>query len=147
MVRLRLTRVNPVEAAGPFEDFDEIFRRSAFEEADQFYDKHYTAGGQDRSGPRRIVMRQALAGMLWSKQYFYYDVSIRGSRNITWSPGPIRSCATRVRNGEWFHMYQRRYHFDAGQVGISLVCGVGPGISHTGACSRSIRISPSRSST
>ena len=49
-------------------------------------------------------MRQALAGMLWSKQYFYYDLE-------TWleehGAGPTVPAAQRrrVRNAEWLHMY------------------------------------------
>ena len=52
---------------------------------------------------RAQVMRQALAGMLWSKQYFYYDLD-------TWleehgvGPGSPAWLRQRVRNAEWFHM-------------------------------------------
>ena len=46
-------------------------------------------------------MRQALAGMLWSKQYFYFDVA-------TWlkehGVDPERSSDIQMRNSEWFHM-------------------------------------------
>src|SRR5579872_5614187 len=49
------------------------------------------------------VMRQALAGMLWSKQYYYYDVDMwlteRGVDPFKFKPpaGP--------RNDHWHHMY------------------------------------------
>ena len=49
------------------------------------------------------VMRQALAGMLWSKQFFYYDVN-------TWleehgaSLSQPNDRRRGIRNGEWFHM-------------------------------------------
>ena len=48
-------------------------------------------------------MRQALAGMMWTKQYFYYDVDkwLR-ERNVTpWTPVAEKR---HVRNSEWFHM-------------------------------------------
>ncbi len=49
-------------------------------------------------------MRQALAGMLWTKQYFYYDLDAwLAEHNVSaWSPPEERR---RVRNGEWFHMH------------------------------------------
>jgi hypothetical protein len=53
---------------------------------------------------RASVMRQALAGMLWSKQYFYYDLDTWLAEHHVrpWSPPEQRR---RVRNGEWFHMH------------------------------------------
>ncbi|HEY9660733.1 MAG TPA: hypothetical protein V6C65_19930, partial [Allocoleopsis sp.] len=50
------------------------------------------------------LMRQALAGMLWSKQYFYYDVDkwLEEHHVTPWSGVEQRQ---RMRNGEWFHMY------------------------------------------
>ena len=50
-----------------------------------------------------MVMRQALAGMLWSKQYFYYDLNkwLKEHNVGPWSPPEARR---RVRNSEWFHM-------------------------------------------
>src|SRR5256885_9280277 len=40
-------------------------------EADEFYEELTPAGA---STDEANVVRQALAGMLWSKQFFYYDV-------------------------------------------------------------------------
>ena len=42
-------------------------------EADEFYSSITPAATQSDKD-RVNVMRQALAGMLWTKQYFYYDV-------------------------------------------------------------------------
>ena len=67
---LRL-RFRKADATGtPFGDFDQIFsvRR---EEANEFY------GALQKDIPdadARLVQRQALAGMLWSKQFYYFDV-------------------------------------------------------------------------
>lgn len=72
-VRLRLTTANPANAGRVFEGFDEVIA-TRLREADEFY------GGITpppvKANPERArIMRQALAGMLWSKQYFYYDMS------------------------------------------------------------------------
>lgn len=95
-VRMRLT----AKLAGAA--FGDIFTRTVSErksEADEFY-SCITPGGL--SEDQVLVMRQALAGMLWSKQYYYYDVNEwlreRGA-------DPQRGDATKApRNREWFHM-------------------------------------------
>src|SRR5664280_788108 len=74
-VRLRLT---DTELAGaldgeraPFgSGFDAVISRRRAE-ADEFYDASMPAGMSE--GERRVV-RQALAGMLWSKQHYYFDI-------------------------------------------------------------------------
>jgi hypothetical protein len=57
--------------ADPWTDFDEVAagRRA---EADEFYAELTPSESTDDEA---LVLRQALAGMLWSKQLFYYDVS------------------------------------------------------------------------
>ena len=96
-VRLRLT----IESyRDPFAGFDAVIddRRR---EADDFYDR-LQAG---LSGDRRLVQRQALAGMIWSKQFFYYDVPqwLNGDPG---QPAPP-SERTRGRNRDWRHLQQR----------------------------------------
>jgi hypothetical protein len=96
-VRLRL---RPAAVAGPaFDaDFDETFvlRRA---EADAFY--HAIIPTHLDEDGRRVI-RQALAGMLWSKQHYHYDVA-RWLEQHDASPfdGEQRRD---VRNAEWFHM-------------------------------------------
>ena len=46
-------------------------------------------------------MRQALAGMLWSKQYFYFDVDFWLTEH---GIDPIKPGGRFMRNREWFHM-------------------------------------------
>ncbi|MFX8860477.1 hypothetical protein ABTM70_20380, partial [Acinetobacter baumannii] len=49
------------------------------------------------------VMRQALAGMLWSKQYYEYDVHRwLGEHGV--SPWDQNAMSSSVRNVGWFHM-------------------------------------------
>jgi hypothetical protein len=70
VVRLRLSHEPPTERREPFTDFERVFQERQ-QESDQFYDSITPAGV---SRDEAAAMRQALAGMLWSKQYFGYDV-------------------------------------------------------------------------
>ncbi|MFD0289394.1 MGH1-like glycoside hydrolase domain-containing protein [Streptomyces lutosisoli] len=92
-VRLRLS---DSELADWEAEFDAIMdRRRA--EADEFYDGLGAPGMKD---DERLVVRQALAGMLWSKQYYAYDVE-------RWLAGhgvdPLGT-DPKVRNSGWYHM-------------------------------------------
>ena len=49
------------------------------------------------------MMRQALAGMLWSKQYYEYDVH-RWLREHGVNPWSVHAQSTSVRNASWFHL-------------------------------------------
>ena len=66
-VRLRLSSTTHDD---PFGDFDEI-RSLRIDEADKFYNAVLNPTLDDEA---RTVQRQALAGMVWSKQMYYYDV-------------------------------------------------------------------------
>ncbi len=92
VVRLRLSRPADPEADRFGEDFDHHLSVRQ-EEADAFYDALAPAS---LTPDERAVMRQALAGMLWSKQYYEYDVQewLQGSRG----PGGA------TRNHDWAHM-------------------------------------------
>jgi hypothetical protein len=46
-------------------------------------------------------MRQALAGMLWSKQYFFFDVDKWLEEH---DADPLLGEKRQVRNRDWFHM-------------------------------------------
>ena len=101
VVRLRLTAPVEGEPESPFKGFDQLFAER-LKEADEFYASIMPPAV--RADPdRALVMRQALAGMLWSKQYFYYDLNkwLKEHRVGPESPPEVRS---RVRNSEWFHM-------------------------------------------
>jgi hypothetical protein len=103
-IRLRLIKRDEaregLNALGrkPFSDFDLVFKQRR-DEADEFY------GTIQREIPEediRRVQRQALAGMIWSKQFFYYDVRewLRGDPNQP-TPPPQR---LKGRNHEWTHL-------------------------------------------
>ncbi len=83
----------------PFADFDEVFaQRKA--EANAYYDE-LQEGIDDPDA--RLVQRQAFAGLLWTKQFYAYDVA-------TWEngdPAPPKPPPGRgaVRNGDWQHLF------------------------------------------
>jgi hypothetical protein len=102
VVRLHLGRVAANQRTAPFENFEDVFA-ARLKEADEFYDG-ITPAKVKADPDRAMVMRQAMAGMLWSKQYFYYDLNVwlREHQVEPMSPPDLRQ---KVRNGEWFHMY------------------------------------------
>jgi len=98
-VRLRLTDVH---AATPRESFGKAFEdmfATRIRDADEFY-AAITPRALTEDQSR--VMRQALAGMLWSKQYFSFDAERWLNEHGT-HPLSGRG-TTAIRNGEWYHM-------------------------------------------
>lgn len=95
IIRVRLSPGSP--RLSPFADFDGVFdlRKS---EADEFY-----AQLQDRIADEdlRRIQRQAFAGILWSKQYFYYDLT----EWLEGDPTRPKPSETRLdgRNAGWAH--------------------------------------------
>ena len=99
-VRLRLEASDTAatDLTDPFANFNAIVaRRKA--EADQFY---ATVHPKQATDDEKHVQRQAFAGMLWSKQYYYYDVS----RWLDGDPNQPSPPATRQlgRNHTWPHL-------------------------------------------
>jgi hypothetical protein len=107
VVLLRLSNVAPAAltqsdggAAGPFGSQFEATLQARRQEADAFYATIIPAV---LTADEANVMRQALAGMLWSKQFYYYNVDQwleeRGSDPFK----PTRKAAP--RNDHWHHMH------------------------------------------
>src|SRR5215467_13186495 len=95
---LRLSDQPPDQLSDPFgKPFAQLIRARR-SEADEFY-RRLTPRGLDDDAAG--IMRQALAGMLWSKQYFGFDVSKWLEEH---GAGPMLPGARQVRNSEWFHM-------------------------------------------
>ena len=95
VVRLRLSAHPP---GNPFETFDQVFATRQ-QEADEFYDR---ITPRSLSEDERRVHRQALAGMLWSKQFYHFDLDRWLSEH---QAHPMTGADSRnVRNTEWFHM-------------------------------------------
>jgi hypothetical protein len=104
-IRLRLTTHAPAASrqkskgnAFPFgQAFDETFA-ARVREADEFY-KSVTPPSV--SADAANVMRQAIAGMLWSKQYYYFDANAWLEKHRA---HPLHRGSRDFRNREWFHM-------------------------------------------
>jgi hypothetical protein len=80
------------------ESFDAVMTARR-READEFYATIIPRSlGSDGAG----VMRQALAGMLWSKQFYYYDVDRWLSDH---GADPFNPRRAAPRNDRWHHMY------------------------------------------
>ena len=95
-LRLRLRLAS--EPAPPFDDFDAVFA-ARIAEADEF---HAALAAGDTDSDRCLVQRQALAGMLWSKQFYYYDVHLWLEGDpVGPKPPPGRGS---IRNGDWEHV-------------------------------------------
>ncbi|MFN8475744.1 MAG: glucosidase [Anaerolineae bacterium] len=99
VVRLRLTKSAATHPSPfVFSDFDALFaERKA--EADLFYAELQPKSLTD---DERNVQRQAFAGMLWSKQFYYYDVE----RWLDGDPGhpPPPAERRQARNSDWRHL-------------------------------------------
>jgi hypothetical protein len=102
VIRLRLTKTTPMEVGDPMEGFEAIVA-DRLREANEFYDA-ITPESVRLDVDRSNIYRQALAGMLWSKQYFYYDLDqwLKEHGVTPWMPPEQKR---RARNSEWFHMY------------------------------------------
>jgi len=93
VIRLRLR-----DEAGIGDDFDGVFAARE-READEFYAELAPAGISDDEAR---VLRQALAGMLWTKQFYHYDVP----RWLMGDPAgpPPPQARWNGRNHDWLHL-------------------------------------------
>jgi hypothetical protein len=95
-LRLRLSVKRHVDF---FRDFDSVFGER-LREADEFYDS-MQGGIPDKD--KRAIQRQAFAGMLWSKQYYYFDVA-RWIAGDSKQPSPPHQ-RRHGRNSQWTHLH------------------------------------------
>ena len=91
-------RFAPADLRLPFDDADAVLaaRRS---EADEFYGE---LANPVLSDDERLVQRQALAGLLWCKQYYHYEVR-RWLQGDPTQPPPPES-RWNGRNADWQHL-------------------------------------------
>ena len=94
-VRVRLATAKVRDAFGGFEN---IFK-SRIADADEFYER---ITPRSLNEDERRVHRQALAGMLWTKQFYYFDLD-RWLQEHKSHP-LLESGRRGMRNTEWFHM-------------------------------------------
>jgi mannosylglycerate hydrolase MGH1-like protein/glycosyl hydrolase family 63 len=96
-IKLRLINKLPKGAA-----FGASFNSTFAKRKSEAYD-FYAMRSENLSPDEQSIQRQAFAGLLWSKQYYQYDVR-------TWSQGdpvgpPPPPGRKKVRNGGWTHLY------------------------------------------
>jgi hypothetical protein len=98
-VRFSDTRAAAAPSRPVGDDFDDVFA-SRIREADEFY-----AGviPPSLSPDAALVMRQSLAGLLWSKQYYHYVVDHWLAGDPTQPPPPPERL--QGRNHDWKHLY------------------------------------------
>ena len=94
-IRLKLTAQFQTK---PFDDFDSHFDRRLAEANEFFEGLQHGIADKDK----RNIQRQAIAGLLWSKQFFYYDIQ----QWLKGDPGQPTPPAERKqgRNHEWTHV-------------------------------------------
>ncbi len=97
-IRLRWSRRSDADLGDGFDRVVAERRR----EADEFY---ASLTPEDATADEALVLRQAAAGMLWSKQFFHYNVE----RWFDGDPGqpPPPPQRREVRNGDWPHLDNR----------------------------------------
>jgi hypothetical protein len=95
-VTIRLRLCDSFRGNDAFDDFDAVLdaRRA---EADAFWDEVL---GSELADDERLVARQAFAGLLWSKQYYAFNVEQWLSEN---GRDPL-AADTAARNGDWRHL-------------------------------------------
>jgi hypothetical protein len=95
-IGMRLKR--ETNSFAPAQGFDEVFEQR-IAEADAFYDA-LQSNVPDKDGKQ--IHRQALAGLIWSKQFYHFDVK-RWLNGDASQPTPPESRRT-GRNSDWRHL-------------------------------------------
>ena len=107
VIRLRLTDVRPhdlpsaypANGGNPFGEQFDLTMKARQAEADEFYG---TVIPSKLDADSQAVMRQAVAGMLWSKQYYNFDVD---KWLLEHGADPFKPRQRAPRNDHWHHMY------------------------------------------
>jgi hypothetical protein len=92
-------RLSDKKLEHPFEDHDAVFE-ARIAEADEFY---AASSPPSLTAEQRAVYRQAMAGLIWSKQYYHLDID-RWLRGDPAFPAPPEG-RKRGRNRGWLHLY------------------------------------------
>jgi len=97
-VRVRMTKECPADAFADFQSVVES-RRS---DADAFYGLLQSSLADDE---HRRIQRQALAGMIWTKQFYFYDIHTFFEGDPA-CPKPAEARRA-IRNSDWDHMFNK----------------------------------------
>ena len=132
-VYLRLTAA-PLPAGKIAKDCEAVFARRR-READEFYAGVIPDGLSDDA---KSVMRQSLAGLLWSKQYYHYIVKEWLEGDPAGPPPPKQRLTG--RNSDWKHLYNADVISMPDKWEYPWYAVLGPRISLHTACARGSRI-------
>lgn len=91
-------RLGPGGIQNPFADCTNVLGLRKLE-ANEFYDELQK---DIHDADARHIQRQALAGMLWNKQFYYYDVDVWINGDPTIATSPSRKTG---RNHKWMHLH------------------------------------------
>jgi hypothetical protein len=98
-IQLRLTRSTPKsQDDSAYQGFDQILERRK-QDCDDYYARVMPAGF---SAEQKLLFRQAMAGMLWSKQFYNYDITPWLQQRGVDPLGTDK--AQGFRNQQWHHM-------------------------------------------
>ena len=89
-----------VPGVSPFEGFEETFAQR-IAESDAFYERVIPT---EVTPAERLISRQGYAGLLWTKQFFYYVVEdwLKGDKNAPPSENRLKG-----RNADWPHFFAK----------------------------------------
>jgi hypothetical protein len=91
-------RLSPDKMEKPFADFEKIFS-DRISETDRYYQELQSSiSGEDL----KRIHRQAYAGLIWSKQYYYYNVKKWLAGDPSFPPPPPERL--KGRNHQWIHL-------------------------------------------
>jgi len=100
VIRCRLHQMEEDNDVEGFDGFEHVFEQR-ISEANAYYDDVIP---NSVSPDERMICRQGYAGLLWTKQFFYYVVDdwLNGDNNATPSPTRLRG-----RNADWKNFFAR----------------------------------------
>jgi len=96
-IRLRFSRHSAAEKPPFGPEWKNTFS-ARLKEADQFYEEITPTS---LNNDQRMVMRQALAGMLWGKQFYNFDLDVWLEEH---GANPMLGGTRSIRNRDWVHM-------------------------------------------
>ncbi|MEM7559965.1 MAG: glucosidase, partial [Planctomycetota bacterium] len=101
VIRARMCQAELAPAEWFGQSFDQSFAQRK-QEADEFYDSVIPAS---TTADEKLVMRQAYAGLLWTKQFYHYVVNawLEGDDNYRINTDQRRF----GRNHDWQHLFNR----------------------------------------
>ena len=98
VIRFRLCKQGMLKGKQPFgAGYTKVFNARK-EEADEFYQQVIP---QELNEDQRNIMRQDFAGMLWGKQYYFFDLDIWLEEH---DANPLLGGRRQIRNRDWYHM-------------------------------------------